>query len=89
MMPMPRKARAASAATRLGSSSETETTMGAVRLGSSSRSMIRRVGIPMTREAWMNSRSRSESTSPRIRRAMGIHVKKVRTPMRAQNWTVP
>ena len=83
MTPMPRKDRPASAATNAGSDSEIETTIGATRLGSSSLNRIRRVGTPMTRAAWTNSRSRSESTSPRISRARPIQPKTTRIAISA------
>ncbi len=44
--------------------------IGAVRLGSSSRKMIRELEAPIEREASMNSFSRSDSTWPRTIRAM-------------------
>ena len=47
-------------------------------LGSSSLNRICRVGTPITRAAWTNSRSRSDSTSPRIRRASVIQPVRVR-----------
>ena len=62
--------------------SETATTIGATRLGSSSLSRIRPVGIPSTRADMMNSRSRSERTSPRISRAIGIQPKTASTKIR-------
>ncbi len=51
-----------------GSASDVATTIGATRLGSSSLNRMRRVGTPMTWAACTNSRSRSDSTCPRIRR---------------------
>ena len=77
--PMPRNDRPASAATKAGRLNEIDTTMGATMFGSSSLNRICRVGTPITRAACTNSRSRSESTSPRISRARVIQPKSVRT----------
>ena len=87
--PMPRNARPASSATNAGSISETLMMIGAVRLGRSSLNRMRRVGMPSTRAAWMNSRSRRESTSPRIRRATVIqpNIDRIRTS-EADFWIV-
>ena len=49
--------------------------MGAIRFGRISRIRIRWVGTPITRAALTNSRSRSESTSPRISRVIPIQPK--------------
>ncbi len=54
--------------------------------GSSSLNRICRVGTPITRAAWTNSRSRSESTSPRIRRASVIQPKNVRMHTSEMTW---
>ena len=62
--------------------------IGAARLGMSSLNRIRRVGMPSTRAAWTNSRSRSESTSPRIRRAMPIQPNIASTATRLTFWIV-
>ena len=62
--------------------------IGAARLGSSSLKRMRLVGMPITRAAWTNSRSRRESTSPRIRRAVPIQPKSERTATRLTFWIV-
>ena len=72
---MPRNDRPASAATNAGRLSEIDTTIGATMLGSSSLNRIRRVGTPITCAACTNSRSRSDSTCPRISRASCIQPK--------------
>ena len=69
-----------------GQASEIETTIGATMLGSSSLNRIRRVGTPITRAAWTNSRSRSESTSPRISRARRHPAEQVETQIREITW---
>ena len=60
--------------------------IGAARLGSSSLNRMRLVGMPITRAAWTNSRSRSESTSPRMSRAVPIQPKIDRTATRLSFW---
>ena len=55
-------------------------------LGSSSLNRICRVGTPITRAAWTNSRSRSERTSPRISRASVIQPKSVRMQSSEITW---
>ena len=62
--------------------------MGAARLGSSSLKRMREVGMPITRAAWTNSRSRSESTSPRMSRAVPIQPNTDSTTTRLNFWIV-
>ena len=65
-----------------GSARVAEMTIGATRFGSSSLNSTCRVGTPSTFAAEMNSRSRSESTWPRMSRARLAQPKNVSTQIR-------
>ena len=69
-MPTPRKPSAASSRIALATISGKNTITVEIRLGRISENMIRRWPAPCARAASTNSFSRSESTWPRIGRAM-------------------
>jgi hypothetical protein len=72
--PRPRNDTADSNSTAPAITSEDSTMTGGSALGRISPNMMRRLPMPMERQAWTNSRSRSDMNSARVNRAIGVQV---------------